>query len=216
MTARGETPTARRARKSRAADIASIKKVLDRLTADELASVLRRLLERHPDLDAEAFAIATEIVSSPSVDEIAEQIFEAVTSLGIEAFHGRTGKRPWGYIEPGEAAWTLLEESVHGVLADMKRRLDMGLEPAAEAICCGIVVGLHEAEGAKSDGPLGWAPDFPAEEACYAVVELVRSCPPGSRVAVHDRLIKTLADLVPDWRDMLSRAAREALKSNRA
>lgn len=30
----------------------------------------------------------------------------------------------------------------------MKRRMDLGLEAAAETICCGIVVGLRKAKGA--------------------------------------------------------------------
>jgi len=63
------------------------------------------------------------------------------------------------------------------VLDDMRRRLDLGLDESALAICRGVVTGLHRAKGAGSDGPLGWAPDFLAEEACHAVAELIRSCP---------------------------------------
>ena len=82
----------------------------------------------------------------------------------------------------------------------------MGLHEAAEAICCGIVLDLHKAKGAGSDGPLGWAPDFPAEEACHAVMQLLGACPPNGRVAARDHLIEALRELAPDWDEMIARA----------
>lgn len=186
--------------------------ILDKMSPGELAVVLRALLKKHLDLKPEAEAVAVEMVSSPSVEDIAEDVLDAVTSLDIDTFHGRAGKQPWGYVEPGQAAWDLLGEAVEDVVADMQRRMDLGLEAAAETICCGIVVGLRKAEGAGSDGPLGWAPDFPAEEACHAVAELLGTCPAKDRSAVHNRLIEALGDLVPDWHEMLARAADRALQ----
>ena len=132
------------------------------MAPSELATVLRALLAKHAELRTEAEQIAVDMISSPSVDDVAEDVRSAVTSLGIDSFHGRAGKQPWGYVEPSQAAWDLLGEAVEDILADMKRRMALGLHEAAEAICCGIVLGLHKAKGAGSDGPLGWAPDFPA------------------------------------------------------
>jgi hypothetical protein len=148
------------------------------MAPQELATVLRALLTKHPALRAEAEQIATDMIAAPSVEDVADDVHDAVTSLGIDSFHGRAGKQPWGYVEPSQAAWELLGETLEDVFADMKRRADLGLTEAAEAICRGIVLGLHKAKGAGSDGPLGWAPDFPAEEACHAVAELIGSCPP--------------------------------------
>ena len=167
---RSEKPTGRRAPRLPEAESVSTA-VLDRMAPNELAEVLWALLKNHSGLKAEARAIALNMLSSPSVDDIAGGVFDAVTSLEVEALHGRAGKHAWGYVEPSQAAWEILEEAVEGFLADMKRLLDLGLGAAAVAICCGIVAGLHEVEEAGSDGLLGWAPDFPAEEACYAVAE---------------------------------------------
>jgi len=64
-----------------------------------------------------------------------------------ESFNGRAGKQAWGYVEPTDATWELLGEAVEDVVADMKRRANLGLHEAAEAICCGIVLGLHKGEG---------------------------------------------------------------------
>lgn len=193
---------------SRAKDVAN--KVMDRLSSDELATVLQTLLRRHPDLRSEAESIAVELVSSTMAEDIAEDVFACVTALGADAIQGRAGKQSWGYVEPTEAAWELLEEAVDDIVADMKRRMELGLHAAAEAICCGIVIGLYKAKDVRSDGLLGWAPDFPAEEACHVVAELVQAFPTAKRGAVRDRLIEALGDLVPEWYEMIARAAARA------
>jgi hypothetical protein len=73
----------------------------------------------------------------------AEEVLDAVTSLDLDSLNDRAGSHSWGYVEPTEAAWELLEEAVEDIVADMKRSMDLGLETTAETICVGIVVGLH-------------------------------------------------------------------------
>ena len=201
--------TGRRRAKSKACSA----NALDKMAPYELADVLYALLAKHPELHTEAEQIAIDMMAAPSVEDVANNVHDAVTSLGIDSFHGRTGKQACGYVEPTEAAWELLGESIEDVLADMKRRASLGLHEAAEAICCGIVLGLHRAKGTSSDGPLGWAPDFPAEEACHAVAELMGAASPKDRNATRHRLVEALKQLVPTWDEMIARAADDAMKS---
>ncbi|MBM4094013.1 MAG: hypothetical protein FJ276_32090 [Planctomycetes bacterium] len=187
---------------------------LDKMVPSELATVLRALLAKHPELSTEAEQIAIDMIAAPSAEAVADEVHDAVTALSIESFHGRAGKQAWGYVEPTEAAWELLGEAVEDVLADMHRRADLGLHKAAEAICCGIVLGLQRATVANSDGPLGWAPDFPAEEACHAVAELIRATPPRDQGETRNRLVETLLELVPSWGEMITRAADRAVRGS--
>ncbi len=186
---------------------------LAKMAPSELATVLHILLTKYPDLRSEAESIAVEMVSSPSVEHIAENVLDAVTSLDIDSFHRHAGKQSWGYVEPTEAAWELLGEAVEDIITDMKRRMDLGLHEAAQAICCGVVLGLHKASGVEAEGPLSWSPDFPAEEACHAVAELIGASPAKDRRAVRDRLIEVLGKLVPAWDEMIARAADRALNN---
>jgi len=186
--------------------------VLARLTHSESVAVLQTLLERHKNLRPEAETIATELVASPSVDDIAEDVLDAVTSLDIDDLNNRAGPSQYGYIEPSEAAYELLEESVEDFLSDMKRRMQLGLTDAAVAICCGLVKGLNKAKCADSD-VLNWEPDFPEEEAGQAVTEFMKSCPKENRQAVLSRLIAILSEHVPAWSELFSRAAREKTES---
>ena len=203
-------PTAKGKPRSRS-DTHAATSVLEQLKAHESAVVLKILLERHQTLREEAEQIATELVSSPSVDEVAEDVLAAVTLIGIDSVNARAGRTSWGYVDPTEAAWELLEEALEDVISDMKRRMALGLGNAAEAMCRGIVVGLHRAEEFESEGTLGWAPDFPAEEACNVVEELLRACPAKERKNTRDRLVKALAGDVPDWSEMLEQVANRAM-----
>jgi hypothetical protein len=57
-----------------------------------------------------------------------------VTALDLDDLHARAGGHSWGYVEPSEAAWELLEEAIEDLTTDMRRRMEVGLDGAAEAI----------------------------------------------------------------------------------
>lgn len=107
----------------------------------------------------------------------------------------------------------MLQGAIEDIISDMKRRMELGLADAAQAMCRGIVGGLCMAKETKSDGALGWAPDFPAEEACHAVAELVRACPAERRKNTRDHLLDALAGDVPDWSEMLDRVAERTMSA---
>ena len=186
--------------------------MLERLDADELAAVLRSLLRKHPDLKRDAEAMAIAIVSSPSVEDIADDVRTNLTSLDVDELSGRAGKHSWGYVEPAQAAQELLEEAIAESIADMNRRMDLGLEAASEAICVGIVSGLFRASSENPSSLLEWAPDFPVEHACFVVEEYVDRYPAAKRRAAADRLIATLSGVVPEWSEMISKVARRAAR----
>jgi hypothetical protein len=183
--------------------------VPSRLNEHESAIVLHTLLKRHDALLGEAEKLATEIVNTPSCEDIASAITDAVTSLDLQDLNGRAGATRWGHTEPTDAAWQMLEESVEDFLADLKRRAELGLTDAAVTMGLGIVLGLYKAKDSPSDGPLGWAPDFPAEQAGHAVSELMRASPAQTRDVIRTRLLEVIVADAPNWSEMLTRAASE-------
>jgi len=168
--------------------------------------VLRQLLEKHPELRPEAEQSATECVSSSSTDEIAQDVYDRITGIGLDELSGRAGKHPWGYVEPGEAAVELMDESLQDLADDMKRKAELGLLPAAQVVCVGIVQGLYQARDTKSDGALGWAPDFPAEHAGCIVEEFLGACSPAARKEARQNLEVYLVKCAPEWTEGLVRA----------
>lgn len=186
------------------------KDTLDHLGPAECAQVLRELLKRHRDLRGEANEIAESLIDDVSVEAVAEDVAYLVGSIGIEELGSRAGKHSWGYVEPSQAAWDLLEESIEDVRADMKRRFEAGMKPAAEKTCAGIILGLHGVDGTTNDGALGWAPDFPAEAAAWSLSLLLDLYSQGQRRAAGKRIVKVIEEHAGDWGEMLTRVAEEA------
>jgi hypothetical protein len=191
------------------------KDTLSSLESDECAEVLRQLLNRYPDLRDEANSIASDLLDDASVEVVSDEVTDLVLGIGLEDLGRRAGKQPWGYVEPGEAAWELLEEAIKCVHNDMRRRIQAGMEPAAEKLCQGIVIGLHNATKTKSDGALGWAPDFPAEAAAQAVSNLIELYPRSRRRAAANRIIAGVEQQAQEWVEMLHRAVRPVMPLKR-
>lgn len=211
------SPPARRKRRHRAAAAnldrsGDVELVLDRLTPEERTSILKSLLHRHPELQTDVEGMAVEILSTPSAGEVSEAVCSTLRSLGLDAIGGRAGRHSWGYVEPTEATWEVLHEAVEDIVADMKRRMELGLTGPAEILWRGFITGLRTAANHESDGLLSWAPDFPLEEACHATSELLRACPKGDRAEVCDRLLSAVGEDVPEWSDALGRAVLRAIR----
>lgn len=189
---------------------------LDRLRPEEAATVLNRLLNQHPELGSAAEELATEIISAASVEAVAEEVYLEITGIDFEALNGRAGSHSWGYVEPSEAAAELLTEAVEHRVEEMKRSLEVGLLAPALVLCAGIVQGLYRARDVQSDGALGWAVDFPAEEAGFVVEEFLKGCRPSSRKAAQENLMQALSKRTPEWAAGLGRAAEQALTADKS
>jgi hypothetical protein len=147
--------------------------LLDQLQPGEAALVLRRLLAGHPELLSEAEEISRSTLGGVSFESIASEVEDSIRQLDLDDLNGRAGGHSWGYTEPTEAAWELLEEAVEPFVEDMKRHLGLGLDEEAFEICKGIVLGLYQCRDASGDEVLGWASDFPAEAAGNAVTDWI-------------------------------------------
>lgn len=186
---------------------------LERLKADESAAVLRRRLEAHPDLAGEAEKIARSFLHEVNYEEVAAAIEDEIRAQDYEALNARAGRHEWGYVEPSEAAWEILEETVEPFRKDMKRHLELGLEGEALEICKGLVLGCYRLSEHEGGDVLGWAPDFPAEAASQALeVWYFGTDDPQRREARRKQrpsLAPEFLNLVPQWIPLIERIGDE-------
>lgn len=178
---------------------------------EEAAAILNQLLDKHPELRAEAEEVATRVIATVSIEAAAQEVYVELTSIGLDALNERAGSHSWGYVEPSEAAAELLSEAIEDRVQEMKRSVEQGLLASAEALCAGLVLGLFQADKAKSDGALGWAADFPAEEAGFIVGEFLSGCRPALRKTAQAQLMQVLSKLTPQWLEDLQRTAEQIL-----
>lgn len=176
----------------------------DELKPDEAALVLRQLLADHPELLSEAEKISRSTLGEVSFESIASEVEDSIRQLSLDDLNDRAGRHSWGYTEPTEAAWELLEEAVEPFVEDMKRHLSLGLDEEAFEICKGILLGLYQCRDASGDEFLEWAADFPAEAAGNTLAEWIaadkrsvsRILPMPNHVLF---LRKFLHEYVPEW-----------------
>ena len=187
--------------------------LLDRLKPGEAATVLRRLLKAHPDLSSEAYEIVRSRLRQLECADVAAEIEDEIRALDYEDLNARAGSHEWGYVEPSEAAWEILEETVEPVLDDMKRHIELGLEAEALEICKGMVLGLYRLSEREGGDVLGWAPDFPAEAAGNALEfwHAGAGVPKSREVRQKTRppLPQDFLSMVPKWIPMIERILKE-------
>jgi len=205
--------TPKRKTKDRAPREATLGPLLDRLKPGETVTVLRRLLKAHPDLASEAYGIARSLLRQLAYDDVAAQIEDEIRALDYEDLNARAGSHEWGYVEPSEAAWEILEETVEPVLDDMKRYIELGLEAEALEICKGTVLGLYRLSEREGGDVLGWAPDFPSEAAgnalefWHAGVDEPKSR--EVRQKTRPPLPQDFLTMVPKWIPMIERILKK-------
>ena len=190
-----------------------------RLKPDESAAVLRHLLDAHPGLAGEAEKIARSLLHRVSYEEVAAEIEDEIRALDYDDLNARAGRHEWGYIEPTEAAWEILEETVEPFREDMKRHLELGLEAEALEICKGLVLGCYRLSERAGGDVLEWAADFPAEaagdalEAWYFGTDGPRRRKAGRKQ--HPPLAPEFLNLVPKWIPMIERIGNQKKKRRR-
>lgn len=174
--------------------------VLDRLSPEEASEVLRALLDANGSLRPTAVEIATGLITDVDAEQIAQQVSGELLALDIFSLDGRAGRQPWGYVEPTEAAWEILEEAAQPFIDDAIRLAGLGHEDAALTACRGVLLGLYAVRDKGADDLLGHAPNFPDETAAHALDQFKRALGRG-----HSKTAK-LREMVSgmdawDWLD---------------
>lgn len=195
-------------------------KLLDCLKPEEAAEILRRLLAARPDLAGEAEQTARAFLEEVAFEEVADEVEDIVAALDPDDFYGRAGRHDWGYVEPWEAAWQMVEEAVEPFVEDMKRRMRLGHETEALEVCKGVLLGLYRAERGGDERVVDWAPDAPGEAAADALNTWLREGTRKKRPARaggRQRRPAFPSDFVnhhlPEWSAMIGRILRRGRRA---
>lgn len=166
------------------------------LSAYEKATVLDELLAARPDLRKLAETRAAARLSTEDRGAIADDVAGALRSLDIDELNGRAGSQPGrGYVDPGEAADEILDETLRPFLDDLQRRAKIGMRSAAVELAAGILLGLYECRAGGTESLLEYSPDYAGERAS----EVSQMC---HKLGI-DLPDAELLDLMPDWGTLL-------------
>jgi len=163
---------------------------LSTLTDDQAQRVLNHLFKIKPDLIPVAAALAREILSGIDEDEISERVCDALSDLDVEDLWQESGKTRYGYVDPYDHSYEMMEEKIEPFLAEMERYLDRKMNDDALACCKGIIKGICVYMSEEAGDFADWAADSD-DGLTYDVIE---------RWKTNDNPPDTIADLEA-WRN---------------
>jgi hypothetical protein len=139
--------------------------VVAALTDREKAEILDTLITEDTTLAARASREACSLLARVEVGDVADAVADALLGLDQEELSRHAGRTRYGYVEPTEAAWWLLEAALQPWLDDIARRVGFGFRGPAGQIGLGVLAGLRQADdgGGNDERLLSWAPDFTYE-----------------------------------------------------
>ena len=185
--------------------------LLDALDAAETKRLLATLLDARPELVAEAAGLAESQLGAVTAEDVAEDVAFALEELCVEDIWDRSGTQADGeYVEPTEAAWTVVEEAAAPFLEDLARRVELGRRAEATALCQGTLLGLYRVSQGEGEFLDGHAPDSLEEAAALAVATWKKDSlgkpAGGARAEEFAAMSRFVSDAQPEWRSFLTRA----------
>lgn len=139
--------------------------VMAALTDREKAEILDTLITKDATLAAHAAREGRSLLARVEVGNVADAVADTLLGLDQEELSRHAGRTRYGYVEPTEAAWWLLEAALQPWLDDIARRVGLGFRGPAGQIGLGVLAGLRQADdgGGNDERLLSWAPDFTYE-----------------------------------------------------
>jgi hypothetical protein len=140
----------------------------------EKAAVLDELVGADHELQVRAERVARSRLSDVEIDDVADAVAAALLALDQDDLGANAGRTRHGYVEPTEAAWSLLEAAVEPWVEDIARRASLGVLDAARRLGLAIFEALERVgQHTRNDDLLiSWAPDF-VDETVDRVTQLV-------------------------------------------
>jgi len=137
--------------------------ILDKINADDGLAILKILAKKDTSLLKRIEDAALEYFSEVEVEEIADEVFCELDSLEVEDVWDQSGSKRYGYVDPNEKAWEMLEAAIEYYLVELKKYQGLEMDEEAKKYCMGILKGIYKFEKESKNEFKGWATDAPGD-----------------------------------------------------
>ena len=114
-------------------------------------------------MEKKIYQMAVQILDEVSIEDVAYDVCDALDGLEVEELWARSGKTRYGYTEPSEESWVMIEEAIYPFLAEMKKYQKISMPLLAKKYCIGIIKGIQEYDEESMSEFKDWAVDAPGE-----------------------------------------------------
>jgi len=131
------------------------------VTALSRDSAIRILLDlcKDNDLAKRIYTMAKAFLSDVDADEIADDVFDSLNAIEVEDLWDNSGNTRYGYQEPAEVAYEMLESALSNYMIKMAQYEELDMKKEEKEYCKGIISGLHKYATEGSNEFSDWAPD---------------------------------------------------------
>jgi hypothetical protein len=124
--------------------------------------------------------IASQHLKQIDSEDIAESVYAELEGLEVEEAWDRSGKTRHGYVDPGEAADSMIDEIFQSYWDEMRKCQQLGLAEQSLSLCMGLVLGLYQFNSESTSKFKEWAADLPMGYA-QTVISTWKKGAPGPR-----------------------------------
>jgi hypothetical protein len=136
---------------------------LDAISAPDAIRVLRILADQDREMAQQIDVIVRDLLAEVSMDEVADCVQAELESLAVEDVWDRSGRRRDGYVDTGDAAWSMFENALEPFREEMAKYQQLSMPKQAEAVCLGLLKGIYDFRWSSQTEFKDWAVDAPAE-----------------------------------------------------
>ena len=174
--------------------------VIGKLTSAEALEIIERLCRKSDELRETIAAEAMNLLAEVDLDDIADEVFDALDSIDVQDCWDQAGGSSEGYTSPDETAFDLFEEELQPFFDQVERYHELDMPEQEAAYCMAIILGLYRFEHESKSEFKQWAEDIPADCAGNLLEEWRERNPEQARIGARHAFIR---ERCPKWGDLL-------------
>jgi hypothetical protein len=176
---------------------------LESITGTDALAILKVLAARNENLAQEIDAVAKELFSHVEIDEMAANVQMELESLHVEDIWDRAGAKRNGYVDPGDAAWEVIEEALKPFRDEVDKYKQLSMLQEAHLACQGILKGIYDFHKTSSTEYKQWAVDAPADYFRVVLADWKKLFPGRPS---FPRMTAFLQNHCPDWAEWATKS----------
>ena len=138
-------------------------RVVETITPTDALAILRCLAEQDAEMAKRIEDGAMEILRGVDVNSVASEVQMELEFLRVEDVWDASGKTWCGYVDPGDAAWTMFEGALKPFQEQLEKYQRLSMNNEAKILCMGILKGIYDFDKESKTEYKDWAVDAPGE-----------------------------------------------------
>jgi hypothetical protein len=137
--------------------------VVGKLTPEQALEIVERLCRKGGDICDAIVAEAMNLLTEFSLDEKADEVFDALDLIDVQDCWDQAGSSRDGYTSPDEAAVDIIEEELQPFFDQVERYHELGMREHEVTYCMAVILGIYRFEHESKSEFKKLAEDIPAE-----------------------------------------------------